>query len=338
MLLAICFRNIKFTSMKRLIIPFIAIVALVGCTVKPQQPAKTSIGMPYEAFVIAPDAAWDLGLDSVIYRSLGARVLGLPRPESYFYVVDHRDPNRITDLDRKYSNLLSVNINVAHDEPSIMVSDNVYARPQCVVTVNAPTAESAKEYIAEHGGEICGLFEIAERNRSLSDSRRSSTPKLMEQFEKHLGLNMHIPAGFGRANSGDRSLLWFMRDYEKKAQYIFAFSSEYTDPSDLTGEWLERMLINKLAVVHSTKPGAYMTISQNAPIYWSELVINDRVWYEMRGCWEVTLDQMGGPFVSFSTLDQETNTIKTIVFALYAPEEAQRGLMGELEYLIYTVK
>lgn len=219
-----------------------------------------------------------------------------------------------------------------------MVADNVYARPQCVVTVNAPTAEAAKEYIAEHGGEICGLFEIAERNRSLSDSRRSSTPKLMEQFEKHMGLNMHIPAGFGRANSGDRSLLWFMRDYEKKAQYIFAFSSEYTDPSDLTGEWLERMLINKLAVVHSDKPGSYMTISQNAPIYWSELVINDRVWYEMRGCWEVTFDQMGGPFVSFSTLDDESQTIKTILFALYAPEEAQRGLMGELEYLIYTVK
>ena len=177
-----------------------------------------------------------------------------------------------------------------------------------------------------------------ERNRSLSDSRRSSMPKLVEALNNHLGIEMHIPAGFKRANSGDRSLLWFMRDYEKKAQYIFAFESQYTDPSDLTGEWLERMLINKLAVVHSDKPGAYMTISQSAPIYWSELEINSRTWYEMRGCWEVTFDQMGGPFVSFSTLDQETNTIKTIVFALYAPEEAQRGLMGELEYLIYTTK
>jgi hypothetical protein len=47
---------------------------------------------------------------------------------------------------------------------------------------------------------------------------------------------------------------------------------------------------------------------------------------------------MGGPFVSFSTLDKERGLITTIMFALYAPEEQQRGLMGELEYLIYTAK
>lgn len=328
--------------MKRILIPFIAIflcvTAFVSCTVKPQQPAKTSIGMPYEAFVICDDDAWLSGVDSVVYRTLGARVLGLPRPESYFYVVDHKSPRMLTDLDRKYANLLSININAANTEPSLSVADNVYSRPQTVVTLNVANAAAAKEYLEAYGGEICGLFEIGERNRALSNSRRSSTPKLIEALKKHIGIEMHIPAGFARANSGDRSLLWFMRDYEKKAQYIFAFSTEYTDPSDLTGEWLERMLINKLAVVHSDKPGAYMTISQNAPIYWSELEINDRTWYEMRGCWEVTFDQMGGPFVSFSTLDEESQTIKTIVFALYAPEEAQRGLMGELEYLIYTTK
>lgn len=328
--------------MRRIFIFFIAALAVmlstVGCTVKPKQPTKTSIGMPYEAFVICDDAAWEDGIDSIVYRTLGARVLGLPRPESYFYVVDHSSPRMVTDMERKYANLLSININAANVEPSLSVADNVYSHPQTVVSVNAPNAAVAKQYLEACGGEICGLFEIAERNRALSSSRRSSTPKLMEQLEKHLGLKMHIPAGFSRANSGDRSLLWFMRDYEKKAQYIFAFESQYNDPSDLTGEWLERMLINKLAVVHSDKPQAYMTISQSAPIYWSELNINDRVWYEMRGCWEVTFDQMGGPFVSFSTLDEATQTIKTILFALYAPEEAQRGLMGELEYLIYTVK
>lgn len=328
--------------MKRIAVLFIAtlcsVVAFVGCTVKPQHPAKTSIGMPYEAFVICDDNAWNSGIDSVVYRTLGARVLGLPRPESYFYVVDHKGARQLTDMERKYSNILSINLNAAHTEPSIQVEDNVYAHPQTVVTLNAPNAVVAKECLDVLGGEICGLFEIGERNRSLAQSRRSSTSKLVEAFRDHLGIEMHIPAGFARANSGDRSLLWFMRDYEKKAQYIFAFESQYTDEKDLTGEWLERMLINKLAVVHSDKPGAYMTISQSAPIYWSELEINNRTWYEMRGCWEVAFDQMGGPFVSFSTLDKESNSIKTILFALYAPEEAQRGLMGELEYLIYTTK
>lgn len=328
--------------MKQLI-KIVSVVALTlimaaSCTTKPQTASKTAIGMPYESFVICDNEAWESGIDSALYRTVGARVAGLPRPESYFYILGHKSHAEASSMERKYGNLISINIDPIYAEPTLKVEDNVYARPQVVISVNAPTIESAKRFIEEHGAEIAGHFEIGERNRSLADSRRSSMPKLMEQFKKHTGIDMHIPAGFGRANSGDRSLLWFMRDYEKKAQYIFAFSQRYNGPEDFEGAALERMLINKLAVVHSDKPGSRLTISQNAPIYWSEIVANGRLWYELRGCWEVTFDQMGGPFVSFSTLDEERGIITTIVFALYAPEEQQRGLMGELEYLIYTAR
>lgn len=328
--------------MKQLI-KIVSVVALTlimaaSCTTKPQTASKTAIGKPYESFVICDNEAWESGIDSALYRTVGARVAGLPRPESYFYILGHKSHREASSMERKYRNLISINIDPIYAEPTLKVEDNVYARPQVVISVNAPTIESAKHFIEEHGAEIAGHFEIGERNRSLADSRRSSMPKLMEQFKRHTGIDMHIPAGFGRANSGDRSLLWFMRDYEKKAQYIFAFSQRYNGPEDFEGAALERMLINKLAVVHSDKPGSRLTISQNAPIYWSEIVANGRLWYELRGCWEVTFDQMGGPFVSFSTLDEERGIITTIVFALYAPEEQQRGLMGELEYLIYTAK
>jgi hypothetical protein len=328
--------------MKQLI-KIVSVVALTlimaaSCTTKPQTASKTAIGMPYESFVICDNEAWESGIDSALYRTVGARVAGLPRPESYFYILGHKSHAEASSMERKYGNLISINIDPIYTEPTLKVEDNVYARPQVVISVNAPTIESAKRFIEEHGAEIAGHFEIGERNRSLADSRRSSMPKLMEQFKKHTGIDMHIPAGFARANSGDRSLLWFMRDYEKKAQYIFAFSQKYNGPEDFDGAALERMLINKLAVVHSNKPGSSLTISQSAPIYWSEIVANDRLWYELRGCWEVTFDQMGGPFVSFSTLDKERGLITTIMFALYAPEEQQRGLMGELEYLIYTAK
>ena len=328
--------------MKQLI-KIVSVVALMlimaaSCTTKPQTASKTAIGMPYESFVICDNEAWESGIDSALDRTVGARMAGLPRPESYFYILGHKSHAEASSMERKYGNLISINIDPIYTEPTLKVEDNVYARPQVVISVNAPTIESAKRFIEEHGAEIAGHFEIGERNRSLANSRRSSMPQLMEQFKKHTGIDMHIPAGFGRANSGDRSLLWFMRDYEKKAQYIFAFSQRYNGPEDFEGAALERMLINKLAVVHSDKPGSRLTISQNAPIYWSEIVANGRLWYELRGCWEVTFDQMGGPFVSFSTLDEERGIITTIVFALYAPEEQQRGLMGELEYLIYTAR
>jgi hypothetical protein len=59
---------------------------------------------------------------------------------------------------------------------------------------------------------------------------------------------------------------------------------------------------------------------------------------ELRGCWEVSTDYMGGSFVAYTIFNPETSTATVIVFALYAPEDNQRNLMHQLEDLIYTLE
>jgi hypothetical protein len=86
--------------------------------------------------------------------------------------------------------------------------------------------------------------------------------------------------------------------------------------------------------------GSYMRISSEPQSMYitPDVEINGRQWTEMRGWWEVANDFMGGPFVSYVTVDAAASEALVIAFGLYAPEDPQRNLLRELEHLIYTLK
>jgi hypothetical protein len=65
--------------------------------------------------------------------------------------------------------------------------------------------------------------------------------------------------------------------------------------------------------------------------------INGCDWVELRGFWEVEGDFMGGPFVSYTTLDKATNKLITIDCYLFSPKDEKRNLLRSLEHLIYGV-
>ena len=47
---------------------------------------------------------------------------------------------------------------------------------------------------------------------------------------------------------------------------------------------------------------------------------------------------MGGPFVSHSRVDTETNSVVVVEGFVYAPEKMKRGLIRRLEGSLYTLQ
>ncbi|MBP3547611.1 MAG: DUF4837 family protein [Alistipes sp.] len=328
--------------MKRYIYTFVALAAtllLGSCTVKNNIPTKTAAGQNYDTVVICADEAWNAGLGEAVEALLEEPTPGLTRPEGLFTIVRRVAADKASNIDRMYGNLLVVNINAAVSEPSFSVEKNVYARPQTVVVVTAPTLQSAIGFLTEAGAAIRDVMEEGERRKSNNYYSSRSADELMADFKATTGFEMLIPQGFFKATTADKSLTWYLRDYPTKAQYIFTYESEYTSPEDLTPKWLMMSLDNKLASISSKgAAGSYMGVNENEPTYASVVDVAGREWVELRGRWEVTNDFMGGPFVSFSSVDAEQKKILTVMFALYAPEDPQRNLLRELEHLFYTLK
>ena len=186
-------------------------------------------------------------------------------------------------------------------------------------------------------------FERGERNASNSYYAQRPAEQLMEDFKSHTGMEMVIPAGFFKATTREESLLWYIRDYPSRAQYIFAFKTP-CEPmlSDEMQAFSSLNDINRMFSTISSKgaDGSYMRISTEPESLSLRkgIEINGRTWNEIRGWWEVANDFMGGPFVAFENIDNAKGETMVVVFGLYAPEDPQRNLLRELEHLIYTLK
>ncbi len=57
----------------------------------------------------------------------------------------------------------------------------------------------------------------------------------------------------------------------------------------------------------------------------------------MRGLWELHGDFMGGPFVSYTVVDERHNRVVTLDGFVYNPGHDKRDLLRQIESLLYTL-
>ena len=72
------------------------------------------------------------------------------------------------------------------------------------------------------------------------------------------------------------------------------------------------------------------------PLY-RTVVVNGKEWIEMRGFWDVENDYMGGPFVSYTTINDATNEVFTIDCYVHSPKYGKRNFIRPLEHLVYLI-
>ena len=65
--------------------------------------------------------------------------------------------------------------------------------------------------------------------------------------------------------------------------------------------------------------------------------IGERPWIEMAGLWEVEGYFMGGPFVSYTTVNQKTKEVITLDCYVYSPDKEKRNMLRELQHLVYLM-
>ena len=59
---------------------------------------------------------------------------------------------------------------------------------------------------------------------------------------------------------------------------------------------------------------------------------------EMRGMWKVVNDFMGGPFVSYTFVNNKAGKLVTVEGFYYEPNQKKRNMMLQLEAIAYSLK
>lgn len=323
-------------KMKKMIL-FAALAAVALLTACQQRDHKLeSTGRAFELFIVCDDAVWDGIVGDTLRAILLEPVPMLNQVEPYAD-LKHIRPKAMTGLLFKQTNLMNVTLGAEYTEPRIGVRYDVYAAPQLVVDVTGPDAATVTDYLWAHSTEIKQVLELAERDRYLTWGKKYNEKTLQKQIKKDFGFDMVVPRGY-RLRSADNAkhFMWLSYELPLVSQGIVIYSYPYTGKSDFELDSLVSKRDQFVGLVPGPADNSYMGTSEIEPDL-RYVRIEGRFWTEMRGFWSVKGDFMGGPFVSYSTLDPENHRVVCIDMYVFSPKYNKRNYIRQMEHLIYEV-
>ncbi len=338
--------------MKRLssvLLLMVILLALYGCKnfYALSGAKKSAQGSPYEVLVVCDGKEWESALGEELRDLLETPVEMLNQTEPMFNVM------RITARDFKhllpsYRNILKVLCSPDVAETSIVAQYDVVASPQIVLTFQGPSIEAMIDYLKANGASLLQVLEIAERNRTIEYAKKQEAKALEKIVEKAFKIDMNIPNGYlFRAESED--FVWASNEYPVASQGFFLYSHPFKGKTSLTTEALVKVRNEFAKRIPGPSEGSFMTTVKRIPNIEDNgyvdfmpqrkvVKINGRDWIELRGFWEVENDFMGGPFVSYTTLDPRSGRLLTLDCYVYSPKYGKRNFLRPLEHLVYCVE
>lgn len=308
---------------------------------------KTAQGSPYEVLVVCDGREWESPLGEELRATLEAPVEMLNQVEPMFNVV------RITARDFKhllpsYRNILKVLCSPEIKEAAILAQYDVVASPQIVLTFQGPSTAAMVDYLRQNGESLLQVLEIAERNRTIEYAKKQGAKALEKIIREEFDIEMPISNGYlFRAESDD--FVWASNEYPVASQGFFIYTHPFNGKASITTEALVKARNEFAKRIPGPSDGSYMTTVKRIPNIEDDgyvdflpqrkvVKINGREWIELRGFWEVERDFMGGPFVSYTTLDERDGELLTIDCYVYSPKYGKRNFLRPLEHLVYGVK
>ena len=308
---------------------------------------KTAQGSPYEVLVVCDGREWESPLGEELRATLEAPVEMLNQVEPTFNVV------RITARDFKhllpsYRNILKVLCSPEIKEATILAQYDVVASPQIVLTFQGPSIAAMVDYLRQNGESLLQVLEIAERNRTIEYAKKQGAKALEKIIREEFDIEMPISNGYlFRAESDD--FVWASNEYPVASQGFFIYTHPFNGKASITTEALVKARNEFAKRIPGPSNGSYMTTVKRIPNVEDDgyvdflpqrkvVKINGREWIELRGFWEVERDFMGGPFVSYTTLDERDGELLTIDCYVYSPKYGKRNFLRPLEHLVYGVK
>lgn len=296
----------------------------------------TSQGKPYEVIVVCPHNEWNGPIGDSLRSLLTAPVPYINQTEPLFDVLRVTERG-FTNLVVNHRNILKVVVDPSLKEASVGVQYDVTASPQIVMTLQGPDDRSIEEYLARHGGSIVDALEMAERDRAVDYASKYNNSSLHELIFQMFGFEMDVPKGYVLAKKAN-DFIWARYEYPAASQGFFIYSYPYAGKQSLTVEALVEARNQFATRIPGPSDGSYMTTSNAFEPDLKMYRLNGRLWCELRGFWDVEGDFMGGPFVSFSTVDTATNRVITLDCYVYSPKLHKRNFVRGVEHLLYTIK
>ena len=324
--------------MKQLAILTAAVAAtmLTACNTVHEKMLPTISGQAGEVVIVIEDQVWKSTADTIL-NILAADVPGLPQSEPMFDVV--RIPNSaFTEIFQRHRNIISCRI-ASDSTANIRVAHDLWATPQTVIQIVAPSAQAFEQLFSDNRDKITGLLLKAEQDRIIQNYATFPDRQVMDKLAKAADVTMTIPKGY-TFDMDTNNFVWISHETPEISQGLFVYHYPYTDTLMFTYDSLIAVR-NRMckAYVGGPSDGSYMTTDMHEGITtFRSFTFHGRYTAELRGLWRTEGDYMGGPFVSLTQYDEKHQRIVTVDGYVYAGKKDKRNYMRQVEAIMSTMK
>lgn len=292
-----------------------------------------SNGSHAELLLMINDDLFESEVGETILKYFDADQYGLPRPESVFKLLKVA-PIRANRLLKRNKSIVLIQL---ADSSGITIHKDVWARPQIVVTITAPTKKEIVKILEDNSKMLVERFQ-AHDQAIMEIVLRKSAPKNPPKALQELGISeVVITRGFKQTLERENLKIFKNRGIRTDQYLIF-----YTEPMRdgvVSGEEIVRSRdsIGK-NYVEGFREGSYMATEMIVPPVQNIVEVGDMFAVETRGLWKTVGDFMGGPFISYTIYDDINNQIITVEGMIYGPDSKKRNVLFELETMIRSVR
>ncbi len=297
---------------------------------------STVSGKQGDVLVVINKDYWESGLGQMIRDTLKDEYPMLPQPEARFRLtnVPHSGFTSMFQIQR---NIFEVDIDPFNIN-TITFRKNVWATPQCVVSLKAENYNEAVKLFKANAAQIVSVFEGSERERLIANNRAyPSTPTELE-VKKMFGGSPVFPKEAKILKQTD-DFMWIATcntDYIKK--YIILYKYPVVKGEDMMSR--KSLIEHNLEAINSnipgTREGSYMTHSKFLDPTVQYLKYNNKSFAEIRGLWDVENDYMGGPFVAHVLYNPNGRYMVGVEGFVYAAKFDKLQYMRDVEAVVYS--
>lgn len=315
-----------------------------------------------EIILVMDSSRWETDIGKEIRLTFRETVAGLPREEPLFD-LRHVVPNDFKGILKNAKNLVLViplndknpeglkmknlftprSLDSLQENTGIFMINrrNLFAKGQHVLFLIHHDDQSFKDDIIANRDQIRYYFNRVEERRTFEKIFKVAEERIISnRLNEEYGFNLRVPYGFLLAMSA-KEFIWLRLAGQEIDKNIFIAFKEYTNTEAFNDEeiigWRDE-ICRRYIYGNPEKQNSYLTTEMLDPPIVQEVNFNGKYGKKVVGRWKTNSISMGGPFVSYTFVDETTNRLYYIEGFIYSPGVDQRELMREMNVILKTFR
>ena len=318
-----------------------------------------SRGEADEIILVADSIQWtDSVLGDELKKTFKSPMLGLPQDEPLFN-VSKVSPRRLNSVLKSAKNMVFVmtldsktadsrvlqrfftdqSLNQIKRDTAIFMrlQRDLFARDQTVLFLFSSSTELLAQKINYNRSRIREVFEASARETIKSKLFKSAKKQLAKRIEEDHSLGLTIPYGWEKARDL-KNFFWLRLMDAQTEQSLFVYYEPYYDQSIFNDIGGFRDKVTSRFLYDGENPDVHIKRQDIIPVFTERVNFNGHFAVEARGLWKISDNSRGGPFLSYTIVDEEEGLVYYIEGYVDSPGTRKKNLIRELEAVMTTFK